>query len=52
MDEQKLDGNAAAGALGEKDTRLRRFLSALADWTGRFEAPMKPQGGQAREGRT
>ena len=56
----RLEGNGQTEARRQRcsrrprgeDTRLRRFLSALAEWTGRFEAPMKAQGGQAREGRT
>ena len=56
----RLEGNGQTEARRQRcsrrprgeDTRLRRFLSVLAEWTGRFEAPMKAQGGQAREGRT
>jgi hypothetical protein len=38
---QKFD--AETGDLVDEETRerLRRFLSALVEWTGRFEKPMK-----------
>jgi len=41
------------GNLVDEETRdrLRRFLSALAEWTQRFEEPMKAQQGEAHEGR-
>jgi hypothetical protein len=46
---QKFD--AETGDLVDEDTRerLRRFLSALAEWTQRFEGPMKAHRSQARE---
>ncbi|MDQ4063703.1 MAG: NAD(P)H-dependent oxidoreductase, partial [Actinomycetota bacterium] len=49
---QKFD--AETGNLVDEETRerLRRFLSALAEWTLRFEDPMKAHQRQAREGRT
>jgi NAD(P)H-dependent FMN reductase len=45
---QKFD--AVTGDLVDEETRqrLRRFLSALAEWTQRFEEPMT-HGRQARE---
>ena len=48
---QKFD--AETGALLDEDTRerLRRYLSALAEWTMRFEEPVKAHQRQAREGR-
>ena len=49
---QKFD--AETGDLVDDETRerLRRFLSALAEWTGRFEDPMSAHQRRAREGRT
>ena len=46
---QKFD--AKTGDLVDKDTRDRfgRFLSALAEWTQRFEEPLKAHQRQARE---
>jgi hypothetical protein len=37
----------------DEETRegLRRFLSALAEWTQRFEQPKKARQGQTYEGR-
>jgi hypothetical protein len=35
----------------ETRERLRRFLSALAEWTGRFGEPIKGYQRQAHEGR-
>ena len=35
----------------ETRDRLRRFLSALVEWTQRFEDPLKASQRQAREGR-
>jgi NAD(P)H-dependent FMN reductase len=48
---QKFD--AGTGDLVDEETRdrLRRFLSALAEWTQRFEEPMKALRRQAREER-
>jgi hypothetical protein len=48
---QKFD--AETGNLVDEETRerLRRFLSALAEWTGRFEEPVKAHQRQTREGR-
>jgi len=48
---QKFD--AGTGDLVDEETRdrLQRFLSALAEWTGRFEDPMKAHQRKAREGR-
>jgi hypothetical protein len=48
---QKFD--AKTGDLVDEETRdrLRRFLSALAEWTRRFGEPMKAHRRQAREGR-
>ena len=46
---QKFD--PATGDLVDEETRerLRRFLSALAEWTRRFEHPMKAHQRRARE---
>ncbi len=46
---QKFD--AETGDLVDEETRerLRRFLSALAEWTRRFEEPMKAYQREARE---
>ena len=46
---QKFD--VETGDLVDKESRerLRRFLSALAEWTHRFEEPMKAHQRQARE---
>ena len=48
---QKFD--METGDLLDEETRerLRRFVSALAEWTQRFEAPMKAHQRQACEGR-
>jgi chromate reductase len=48
---QKFD--AETGDLLDEETRerLRRFLSALAEWTHRIEGSMETQRRQAREGR-
>jgi hypothetical protein len=48
---QKFD--AETGDLVDKETRdrLRHFLSALVEWTQRFEDPTKASRRQAREGR-
>jgi hypothetical protein len=48
---QKFD--AETGNLVDEETRerLRRFLSALVEWTQRFEDPTKASQRQAREGR-
>ena len=48
---QKFD--AETGDLVDEETRnrLRRFLSALTEWTGRFEEPLKAHQRQVREGR-
>ena len=48
---QKFD--AETGDLVDEETRerLRRFLSALTEWTGRFEEPLKAHQRKAREGR-
>jgi len=48
---QKFD--AETGDLVDEETRerLRRFLSALAEWTRRFGEPIKGHQRQAREGR-
>jgi chromate reductase, NAD(P)H dehydrogenase (quinone) len=47
---QKFDEN---GDLVDEETRdrLRKFLSALVEWSQRFEDPMKASRRQAREGR-
>ena len=47
---QKFD--VETGDLVDEETRerLRRFLSALAEWTRRFEEPMKAHQSEAREG--
>jgi hypothetical protein len=47
---QKFD--AETGDLVDEETRerLRRFLSALVEWTGRFGDPMKAHRRQVREG--
>jgi hypothetical protein len=49
---QKFD--AETGDLVDEGTRerLRRFLSALAEWTQRFEEPMNAHRRQTREGST
>ena len=46
---QKFD--AETGDLVDEETRdrLRRFLSGLAEWTKRFEEPVKAHRGEARE---
>jgi NAD(P)H-dependent FMN reductase len=46
---QKFD--AETGDLVDEETRerLRRFLSALAEWTQRFEGPMEAQRRQAHK---
>jgi hypothetical protein len=46
---QKFD--TETGDLVDEETRerLRRFLSALAEWTQRFEEPMKTHQRQASE---
>jgi chromate reductase, NAD(P)H dehydrogenase (quinone) len=48
---QKFD--AQTGDLADEETRerLRRFLEALAEWTQRFEDPVKAHRREAREGR-
>ncbi len=48
---QKFD--AETGDLLDEETRerLRRFLSALVEWTHRIEGSMETQRRQAREGR-
>ena len=48
---QKFD--AETGDLVDEETRerLRRFLSALVEWTRRFEEPMKAHQREARGGR-
>jgi hypothetical protein len=48
---QKFDKQT--GDLVDEETRerLRRFLSALAEWTQRFEQPTKARQGQTYEGR-
>jgi chromate reductase, NAD(P)H dehydrogenase (quinone) len=48
---QKFD--TESGDLVDEETRdrLRRFLSALVEWTQRFEDPTKASPRQAREGR-
>src|SRR5215210_4900861 len=48
---QKFD--TETGDLVDEGTRdrLRRFLSALTEWTGRFEEPLKAHQRQVREGR-
>ena len=48
---QKFDPQT--GNLVDEETRdrLRRFLSSLAEWTGRFEEPVKARQRQTREGR-
>jgi chromate reductase, NAD(P)H dehydrogenase (quinone) len=48
---QKFD--AKTGDLVDRETRerLHRFLSALAEWTRRFEEPMRAQQRQTRERR-
>ena len=48
---QKFD--LETGDLVDEETRdrLRRFLSALVEWTQRFEDPPKASHRQAREGR-
>ncbi len=48
---QKFD--VETGDLVDEETRekLRRFLTALAEWTGRFDEPVKPHHKHAREGR-
>ena len=45
--------DAGTGDLVDEETRerLRRFLSALTEWTGRFEEPLKAHRREAREGR-
>jgi NAD(P)H-dependent FMN reductase len=50
LSRQKFDEN---GDLVDEETRdrLRRFLSALAEWTQRFAEPMKAHQRQARERR-
>jgi hypothetical protein len=50
LSRQKFD---ESGDLVDEETRdrLRRFLSALAEWTGRFEEPVKAHKRKAREGR-
>jgi NAD(P)H-dependent FMN reductase len=47
---QKFD--AETGDLVDEETRerLRRFLSALAEWTKRFEEPVKADRREARQG--
>src|SRR5919107_4385228 len=47
---QKFD--AGTGDLVDEETRerLRRFLSALVEWTGRFEEPLKAHQRKARGG--
>jgi hypothetical protein len=49
---QKFD--AKTGDLVDRETRerLHRFLSALAEWTRRFEEPLKAHQRKAREGRS
>jgi hypothetical protein len=48
---QKFD--TETGDLVDQETRdrLRRFLSALVEWTGRFEEPVQAHQRKAREGR-
>ena len=48
---QKFD--AETGNLVDEETRerLRRFLEALAEWTGRFEQPVNAPGRQPRDRR-
>jgi chromate reductase, NAD(P)H dehydrogenase (quinone) len=48
---QKFDLETGDLEDGETRERLRRFLSALAEWTQRFEQPMKVDQRQARERR-
>jgi hypothetical protein len=49
---QKFD--AETGDLVDEETceRLRRFLSALAEWTRRYKEPVRAHQRQARDGRT
>ena len=48
---QKFDAETGDVVDEETRERLRRFLSALAEWTQRFEEPMEAHQRQARERR-
>ena len=48
---QKFDPETGDLVDNETRERLRRFLSALAEWTQRFEAPMKAHQRQTPERR-
>ena len=48
---QKFDTETVDLVDQETRDRLRRFLSALVEWTGRFEEPVQAHQRKAREGR-